>query len=275
MCYNVKEVGCSRVLGEFITTLQQTGLYDNTLIIVISDNGIDLPRGKINLYEAGTHMPMAVSWPAVTGHGGRRVVEDLVSFTDIAPTLLELAGVTPPRHMTGRSFVNLLFSQKSGIVDSTRQRVFTARERHSPYRAGYVSYPSRAVRTHEYLLIRNFEPDRWPAGDPPWFADSGGHPTYRPLIVGARDNGDDSYFTWCYAKRPAEELYVIADDPWQLSNVADDPRFAEVRDQLSRELTSYLEATGDPRVRGEDGGWDSFGWDEPLKYPIDAEADEQ
>src|SRR5438105_15828548 len=86
---------------------------------------------------------------------------------DLAPTFLEAGGVTLPAGMNGKSLVNVLKSDKSGIADETRNFVITGRERHvAAARAGNVTYPQRSFRTRDFLYIRNFKPDRWPMGDP-------------------------------------------------------------------------------------------------------------
>ena len=245
-------------LGKFLQVLEARGMLDNTIVVVTSDNGVDLPRGKINLYDYGTHVPLALRWGARVG--GERMVEDLVSLTDLAPTFLELAGGNVPRGMTGRSLVPVLLSSKSGHIDPSRDRVYFGRERHSPARAGMRSYPSRAIRTHDYLYIRNFAPKRWPAGDPPIFGDSGGGSKIRDEIKRTRADSELRYFELCYGLRPLQELYDLEKDPDQLVNVALEAGYEEARRKLWRELRKYLQETGDPRVNGDDGGWDTARW---------------
>ena len=137
--------------------LEETDQLDNTLVVVTSDNGFPFPRGKATCYDAGTRMPLAVRWPARLKGG--RVVDDFVSLTDLAPTFLEAARLKPLPEMTGRSLLPLLTSGKSGQVDQARDKVFFGRERHANVRAGNVGYPIRAIRTAEFLYLRNFEPE--------------------------------------------------------------------------------------------------------------------
>ena len=155
-----------RLVGEAMASLEALGELDNTVVLMTSDNGMPFPRCKSNLYDSGTRMPLAVRWPGKVKAG--RTVDDFVSFTDFAPTFLQIAGLTPPAAITGRSLLNVLASENSGQVDSARDYVLTGKERHcpsqeAPNRGGY---PCRAIRTHEFLYIQNFEPDRWPAGTP-------------------------------------------------------------------------------------------------------------
>jgi len=113
-------------------------------------------RAKCNLYDFGTAVTLAARWPG--GKSGR-VVDDLIDLMDLAPTFLEAGGVKAPAGMDGRSFLNVLRSDRSGQVDATRTWVVTGRERHvAAARAGNVPYPQQALRTKEFLYVRNFAP---------------------------------------------------------------------------------------------------------------------
>jgi len=153
-------------LGLMINYLDSIGELENTIVIVTADNGMPFPRAKANCYEYGIHVPLAINYP--NGFPGSRIVDDPVSFADFAPTILELAKVSSfgMKAISGRSFVNILKSKKSGIVDETKQFVFSGRERHSSSRWNNLGYPQRSIRSAEHLLIWNMKPNLWPAGDP-------------------------------------------------------------------------------------------------------------
>jgi len=244
-------------LARMIDLLEQQGELDNTLILVTGDNGMPFPRAKANCYEFGIHVPLAVRWPKRIP--ANRVVDDLVGFVDFAPTFLEAAGVAPTEAITGRSLLNLLVSSKAGRVERDRQFVLCARERHSSSRYNNRAYPIRAMRTYDYLYIRNFRPDRWPAGHPAGFRDApfgyydiDGCPT-KTLLVENRDADPfQQFFHLAVDKRPAEELYDVRRDPANLHNLADDPKHKAVCGQLRDELERALRSTGDPRIL--DGG---------------------
>jgi len=153
-----------REVGEMLKLLEDAGQLENTIVVMSGDNGMPFPRCKANLYDGGTRVPLAIRWPARVRGG--RVVDDFASLADLAPTFLEAAGLKPLPAMTARSLMNVLTSTAAGQVDPQRDKVFTARERHAQCRAGDLSYPCRAVRTADYLYIRNFRPNLWPAGDP-------------------------------------------------------------------------------------------------------------
>src|SRR5438876_504495 len=251
-----------RDVGEMLKLLEQTGQLDNTLVVVTSDNGFPFPRGKATCYDAGTRMPLAIRWPPRIKGG--RVVDDFVSLTDLAPTFLEAAGLRPLPEMTGRSVLPLLTSGKSGQVEAARDKVFFGRERHANVRAGNVGYPIRAIRTSQFLYLRNFEPNRWPAGDPPLYGDVDEHLSIdgSPSKQAVVEHGDKAdvkrLFEIAFGKRPAEELYDLSQDPWQMTNVAADPRYSERKAKLRTELDHYLAETRDPRATGKGAEFDRY-----------------
>ncbi len=254
----------SHVAG-LLDILDERGLAANTLVVVTSDNGMPFARAKANLYEAGVRMPLAVRWPARVEAG--RICRDLVSLTDLAPTFLDVAGLEPPPAMTGRSLLDILLEGRSRRA---REAVFTERERHAAVRAGNRGYPCRSVRTRHFLYIRNLHPERWPAGDPgdmdatppaqglalgP-FGDIDAGPS-KSYLLGNRDApGVREHFLRATARRPEEELFDLSVDPWTLHNVASEPQYSGAKKRMRDLLDAWMEATGDPRARGEDGGWD-------------------
>ena len=253
-------------LGLFLEKLAAIGELDNTLIVVSGDHGPPgFPYGKCNLYDFGSRVSLAIRGPGVSGG---RVVDDLITLPDLAPTFLELGGAAIPAVMTGRSLVSLLRSTKSGQVEPSRDAVYIGRERHvENARADYMPYPQRAIRTHDFLYIINFRPDRWPLGDP-YRLDGPNPPTVEELteetrvtlpdedagptkawLVGMRNDPKwKAHFNWVYGKRPREELYDLKSDPHQTKNVAADPRFANARASLEKRLMDELKRTGDPRL---------------------------
>jgi uncharacterized sulfatase len=243
-----------REVGEMLALLEEKRL-DNTLVVITSDNGMPFPRAKTNLYDYGTRMPLAVRWPARVKGG--RVIDDLISFTDFAPTFLEAAGLEPQPEMTGRSFLDLPTSHKQGRVDPERDMVFTGRERHTDRREGRRGYPMRAIRTHQFLYIRNLRPDRWPAGDPEGYGDIDGSPTKKFMMENRDAENVRELFQLAFGKRPAEELYNLERDPAQLENVAELPEYAEAKRKLQAELEQFMTDTEDPRAFGKGDEWDT------------------
>jgi len=261
-----------RHLGRMLDLLEQQGELENTIVVVTSDNGMPFPRAKANMYEYGIHLPLAICWPAEVPGG--RVVDDVVSFVDFAPTFLEAAGLKLPAGMVGRSLLDVLRSRKSGRVDPSRNAAYSGRERHSHARYDNLGYPSRALRTDRFLYIRNFAPDRWPAGDPPGFYDIDDSPTKQYLLEHQKDPDVQPFFEWACGKRPAEELYDIVADPGCLKNLAADPRYARVKDELARRLEQTLKETGDPRVAGHGDIWESYPRFSPMRPELGGFAEQ-
>jgi uncharacterized sulfatase len=249
-------------LGRMIRLLEEIGELDNTLIVATSDNGMPFPRAKANLYDLGVRMPLAVSWADRVK--GPRVVDDFVSLTDIAPTFLEAAGLPVTEQMTGRSLMDILLSDKSGRVDPKRDRVFAGNERTTWCRPNGAGYPGRAIRTYRWLYIRNYEPQRWPAGDPDIdakpegsYGDINAGPTKDYMIENKDDPAVAPLFELGFGKRPAEELYDVEDDPWQIHNLADDAAYSNVKVELASQLQKYQRRTKDPRIQGL-SPWDYY-----------------
>jgi len=243
-------------LGQMLDILEKAGELENTIVIVTSDNGMPFPRVKGNPYEMGHHLPLAIRWGARVKPG--RVVTDFISFTDFAPTYLAVIGAPPHPQMTGRSFLDVLLSDKSGRVDPTRNFVVTGREREDVGRPGNVGYPVRTIRTDDFLYLHNFKPERWPAVDPESnYADIDDSPT-KSYILDQQKKGDLKYYNLAMGKRPAEELYRVGTDPGCVTNVADDPAYAETKKQLAEKLEKFLRDQKDPRILGNGDVFDHY-----------------
>jgi arylsulfatase A-like enzyme len=190
------------------------------------------------------------------------VLKDFISTTDLAPTFLELAGVQVPEVMTGLSLLPLLNSQKEGFVDEQqRSYVLHGKERHVPSQEEHMGgYPVRAIRNHAFLYIRNFEAKRWPAGTPDylkaafpycWLGDCDNGPTKTYMVNNRfKDEEHGQLYDLSFGKRPEEELYDCRSDPEQVRNLAENPAYADVKEELATLLMEQLELTGDPRVVG-------------------------
>lgn len=242
-------------VGAILSILEKAGELENTLVIVTSDNGMPFPRAKTNLYDSGTRMPLAISWPASIPGG--RVIDDFVSHTDFAPTILEAAELPVPASITGQSLLPMLRSKDQGQVEKARDRVFTGRERHTQMRAGGVGYPMRAVRTRDFLYIRNYQPDRWPSGDPPHFGDIDNGLSKEFIVTHSDGSEYGRFYQLACAKRPAEELYDLNQDAAQQMNVASLPKYAGDKSRLAKMLQDYLARTNDPRATGRKVIWDN------------------
>ncbi|MCW5965963.1 MAG: sulfatase [Bryobacterales bacterium] len=251
-------------LGKALVRLEKAGELDNTMIVVSSDNGMPFPRAKASLYDYGTRMPLAIRWgnSAVAG----RVVNDFVSHIDFAPTFLEAAGLASLPGSTGRSLVPLLKSSQRGIVDETRDHVVTAFERHTLCRPDNATYPMRALRTRDFLYIRNFEPDRWPTGGPSFMSiikqthgDVDGSPTKSFFMDPKNQASYPELYALNFGKRPKEELYDVRTDPDNVRNLAGKESAATALARHRDRLENILRGEGDPRIEGLDP-WQAYKW---------------
>jgi uncharacterized sulfatase len=258
-------------LGRMLKTLEEYGESDNTIIVITSDNGMPFPRAKATAYNYGVHMPLAIRWADGINKPGR-VVDDFVNHIDFAPTFLEAAGLDVPKDITGRSLMNIFKSDKSGHVDPARTMTVTGLERHVWARPEGKTYPRRVIHTKEFAYIRNYEPDRWPMGGPDFvashqgvFGDIDAGPTKSYMMAHRNDEDVKELFDKSFSRLPAEELYAIDEDPAQMNNLADDPRFAIVKAKLQKRMENYQKKTKDPRVYGK-SPWDDYPFYTGDKY---------
>lgn len=243
-----------------IALLEKSGELDNTVIVYTADNGWQLPRGLANCYDKGSRIPLAIRW-------GRRLVagskiDKFVNLADLGPTFLELAGLTPPPEMSMRSIKGLMLGEADSDL---RDATFIERERHANVRHNNLSYPIRAVRTHDFLYLRNLRPDRWPMGDPDVFfiherpyGDVDTTLTKDYLLAHQKDPAFARHISLVFGKRPAEELYDLRRDPDQLNNVADKPEYAEALKQHRERVDLWMKQSHDPRVDPKYDAWDAF-----------------
>jgi arylsulfatase A-like enzyme len=245
-------------VGGLIAALKASGEFNNTLVIVTSDNGMPFPRSKGNSYYISNHLPFIACWPNGIRNPGR-TVNQLVSFVDIAPTFLDLLGIpqnsTGMAPITGHSFSDLLYSKPQ----LQRDFVFVGRERNDWGRPNLEGYPMRGIVKDNYMLILNVKPDRWPACNPEAnYPDADDGPT-KSLITKGRDNPALHHF-WemCFGMRPEAELYNIQSDPDCIKNLADDPASRDRRDAMKKLLMDQLTAQADPRMTGNGDIFDKY-----------------
>lgn len=241
-----------RQVGRALDRLEQAGELENTLVVMSSDHGMPFPRVKGQIFEDGFHIPLAVSWGSHIAGG--RVVDDFVNVRDFAPTFLEAAGLPPSGTMTGTSIMPLLMSKQSGRLDAARNVMLVGKERHDIGRPNDAGYPVRAIRTPEFVYVRNFEPDRWPAGNPETgYTNVDDGPTKTFIL-----SRFDEFYEMLFGKRPIEELYSVTGDPHNIKNLAADPKFAETKRKLRERMEEMLRAEGDPRILGHADFFDTI-----------------
>lgn len=223
-------------VGKVLQRLEDEGLAENTVVFFWGDHGRAMVRGKQFLYEGGIHIPLIVRWP---GHIEPGTVNDsLVSAIDLAPTWMTLAGIEVPDYMEGQT---LLGSDSHG-----RDYIFAARDR-----CDETDDRIRCIRTKRYKYIRNFFPER------PYTNFNAYKKLQYPVLTLMEILNDKGELSPEQARfmaptRPEEELYDLQIDPYELHNLADDLKHKEILKELSEQLYSWIEETGDQGEIPED-----------------------
>jgi arylsulfatase A-like enzyme len=226
-------------VGRLLRELEEDGLADNTIVFYWSDHGDGVPRSKRSLYDSGLHVPLMIRWPK-----GLRppfepgtVSDQLVSFVDLAPTVLAIAGVEIPTHLQGR----VLVGPKAA---SEPEFVFAARDRMD------IEYDMmRSARDKRFLYIRNFEPELPYAGHIIYRNQSDIMQEWLRLQAERKLTGPAAQ--WMRTSRPAEELYDTKADPHQLTNLADVPAQRATLERMRRAVTDWMTRTGDQGLINE------------------------
>lgn len=256
-------------LGRMLASLEKRGLLENTLVIVTSDHGMPFPRAKGGAYEYSNHVPFAAMWKGGI-KGSRRMVNDYVSFIDIAPTFIDLAGLkweqTGMEPSPGRSLTDIFGSEKSGVVNPARDHVLIGMERHDVGRPHDEGYPIRGIVKNGSLYLENFEPARWPACNPETgYLNVDASPTKTFILDAHRKNPSDREWALCFGKRPGREFYDLKKDPECVVNLAELPDQSAGISTLKEQLYAELKTQADPRMTGDGAVFD--------RYPYSNKAD--
>lgn len=252
-------------IEKFLAELQQRGLLDNTLIIITSDNGMPFPRCKGNNYEYSHHMPLAIMWKDKIIKPGREV-DDIVSFMDFAPTILEAAGIelNQTKQLPGHSLTEYFNEQKQNRPEY-RTYTLIGRERHDYGRPGNQGYPIRGLVTDKFLYIWNLKPHLLPAGNPETgYTDCDGSPTKTQILNMKRSNMDRQYYNLSFGLRPEEELYDLSTDAECLINLSENTQYQDIKKELRDKLLHELKQNKDPRLTGNGDVFDLY----PCSIPI-------
>ena len=249
-------------LGRILAELEKRGELDNTLIIVTSDHGMPFPRVKGYAYHDSNHIPLAIRWPKGIKSPGR-VIDDFVSFTELAPTVLAAAQITQSdtgmMPITGRSWFDIFESDKAGQVTTFRDHVLIGKERTDVGRPNDQGYPIRGMVTATHLLLKNYEPSRWPAGNPETgYLDTDASPTKTEILDQGRKSRDNTYWRLSFGMRPGLELFDLSKDRDCVQNLASvlsqSGKVAELETRMERELLEQ----GDPRMKGNGKVFDAY-----------------
>ena len=220
-------------VGICLDLLDRHELTDDTLLIVLSEQGNSFPFAKWTCYDAGLQSGMIVRWPGKVEAGSR--TDAMVEYVDVVPTILEAAELKKPRAVEGRSFLPVL----GGSRDQHKQYSFGLQTSRG-INNGPESYGIRSVRSERYRYILNLSPDvdfQNAIFKTNWWK------TWEEKAAG----GDKQAAARVqrYIRRPAVELYDCQADPWNLKNLAGDPAHEQVQQRLARELERWMKSQGD------------------------------
>ncbi|MCC4211283.1 sulfatase family protein [Leeuwenhoekiella parthenopeia] len=240
--------------GKIVQELEKRGILNNTLIIYTSDHGMPFPRVKGNQYEQANHVPLALCWKDRILSTGRDI-KNYVSFIDLTPTIFDAvelpfkeSGLHPS---PGKSFLPLLTAEIPEEVQASRDFVLVGKERHDTGRPNDWGYPIRGIYKDNMLYIKNFEPNRWPSGNPETgYLNVDSSPTKSLLLNLRRKGNDKNYWMTNFGKRPLEELYDITSDPYCINNLALNEEFSSQMQNLKSFMMKKLSEEGDLRIEG-------------------------
>ncbi len=219
-----------RRVGELLRELDRLGEAENTIVFYYADHGGILARSKRYLYETGTRVPFIVRVPEkfkslYPGKGPGSAVDRPVSFVDLAPTLLSIAGAEIPGYMQGDAFLGAATAEAPEYVHMTRGRMDERIDM------------SRAVRDREYRYIRNYMPFRIPLQHLAYLFTAPSAQAWEDLFRAGKTNALQSV---PFQPKAVEELYDTENDPWEVNNLASDPAYAEVLQRLRDENRAWM-----------------------------------
>lgn len=250
-------------LGKMLDELEKRGMLENTLIVVTADNGMPFPRVKANVFEMNHHLPLAVMWKDGIKKPGREV-DDLVNFIDFAPTFLEVAGLKASdigmKEMTGRSLKEYFFGPLQRQTPPERNRILLGKERHDIGRPGDVGYPVRGIIKGNFLYVHNYEPNRWPAGNPETgYLATDGSATKSYILNHWADGGMEmAYWQLNFGKRDSTGLYNISTEPTCMINLIDRPQYTNLIKEMKAQMEEELLSQGDLRMMGKGGEYEKY-----------------
>lgn len=223
-------------VGQILAELEEDGLAEDTIVFYWTDHGGPLPREKRNIYDCGTHIGLVIRWPGVIDPGS--VANDPVSSIDLGPMVLAMAGVPVPIHMQGRPMLGLQGSEP-------REYIFVHRDRFDE------SYDMvRSVKSNDFTYIRNYYPNQ------PymiWVPYRNRSPIMQEMLrLDAAGELEGAPANWFQEPRPPEELYDRKADPYNVNNLADDPKYEKVLERMRAVMDQWQEDTDDMGFMSEE-----------------------
>ena len=231
------------ILGDVLDTVSKKGMKDNTLFVYTTDQGSNWPFSKWCVYDGGLRVPFIVRWPGKIAPGS--VTDAMVNFADLLPTCIDAGGGSVPKNIDGRSFVSVL----TGKSKTHRKVVFgthTGNDNGGPGIANHC--PARTIRTSTHRYIINLSPETTftthitGCKDGPHYL-----PHWNSWVEKAKTDAKAKAIVDRYQHRPKEELYDLKNDPFEMNNLADDPKHVRLIKSLKKELTQWCKQQGDTK----------------------------
>ncbi len=221
-----------------VMALASARLGEDVAYVFTSDHGGQWPFGKWNLYDAGIRVPLIIAWKGRILAGQR--TSAMVSWVDVLPTLIDLAGGTVPDHIDGRSFAEVLLGRES----SHRELIFTTHSGDGVFNV----YPIRSVRTRRYKYILNLLPDHIHTNHSDILRKDGAGAYWDSWDKAAESDPRAAEITGNYFERPREELYDLSRDRLEQVNLAEDSKYSDLIEALGAVLEDWMEEQGDRRT---------------------------
>jgi len=228
-------------LGQVRASLKKHGFEENTLFIYTTDQGAEWPHCKWTVYDTGLHVPFTAVWPGVIERGS--VCEALISFVDVTPTFIDVAGGELPAGIDGKSFRKVLL----GEAETFRDVIFATHTRDGDMNV----FPQHCVRDSRYKYVLNLNPENvWT--------------THFTKVPGIPESHKEVWDTWVQKAKtdpetaklvdtiehhPAEELYDLQADPYELNNIAGSPEAASILTSMRQQLKDWMVSQNDPALQ--------------------------
>ena len=219
-------------VGELLALLDKHKLKDNTMVVVLSEQGSIYPFAKWTCYDAGLQSAMLIRWPGKIAPGS--VTDALVEYIDILPTFIDAAGGTPAPVLQGKSMIELI----TGKTTSHKEYVFGEMTTRGIIN-GSPHYGIRSIRSAQYKLIWNFTPET------PFRNIFMRKPVWKSWLREANTNEHAAKLVNRFRNRPEWELYDVSKDTFEQTNLADKPEFAAVQEDLTKRLKTWMAECGD------------------------------
>ncbi len=210
-------------------------LSRNTLFLYTSDNGAQWPFAKWSLYDAGIHMPFLAVWPGVISPGTR--TDAMISFCDLMPTFIGLAGGRTPVGLDGKSFAPVLL----GKAKQHRTEIYAAHSGDKDFNV----FPTRCVRTKQFKYILNLHPEFEYTTHIDVAGPNDGRIYFDSWVAKAKSDSGAAAVVRRYHEHPAEELYDVKTDPHEMRNLAGEPKHSAVLRELRGKVRAWMKAQGD------------------------------